>query len=253
MSNSSPFQSYIICTTPRSGSTLLCGLLAATGRAGNPDSHFHTPSLDGWLADYDLTRKTFASDHEAAAAVFAAAVKEGEAGGVFGLRMQRPSLAFFMEQAAALFPDAQTDADRIRAAFGETLYIYLRRRDKLAQAISMVKAEQTGLWHKAADGAELERLAPPGPPTYDAGRIGEKVDTLTALDAEWPVWFARERIAPLSLTYEDLSKDPQGALAEVLTALGLDPALAETVETPTARLSDAISREWADRFRAEQT
>ncbi|MBT6203829.1 MAG: sulfotransferase, partial [Rhodospirillaceae bacterium] len=39
------YQSYVICTSPRSGSTLLCSLLAATGLAGNPCSHFHDPSI----------------------------------------------------------------------------------------------------------------------------------------------------------------------------------------------------------------
>lgn len=248
------YRSYIICTAPRSGSTLLCRLLAATGRSGNPGSYFHTPSLDGWLGDYDLNREAFASDLDAAAAVFVAARADGEAGtGVFGLRMQRPSFAFFMEQASALFPNAATDAGRIAAAFGDTRYVYLSRRDKLAQAISMVKAEQTGLWHKTADGAELERLSPPKPPVYDAQRIREKRDELAAVDAEWPIWFAQEGIEPLSLAYEDLSADPQGTLAQVLAALGLDPALAAGANTPTAKLSDEINQQWADRFRAEHT
>ncbi len=247
------YRSYMICTAPRSGSTLLCGQLAATGRAGNPDSYLHRQSLDEWLSDHDLTREAYASDREAAAAVLAAAQKKGEAGtGIFGLRMQRPSFAFFMEQAAALFPGVPTDADRIRAAFGETLYIHLSRRDKLAQAISMVKAEQTGLWHRNADGSELERLAPPCPPAYDARRIRDKIETLTALDAEWPDWFAREGIKPLCLIYEDLSADLQDALARVLAALDLDPNLAEAVKTPTAKLADEISQQWAARFRAER-
>ena len=245
---------YVICTTPRSGSTLLCRLLAATGRAGNPDSYFHQPSLHSWLADFSLTPDAFASDREAAAAVFAAAWAKGEAGtGMFGLRLQRASFAFFIEQAALLYPEAATDAARISACFGETHFIHLTRRDKLAQAISMVKAEQTGLWHKAADGSELERLAPPGPPAYDARRIAEKVETLTALDAEWPIWFAREGIEPLTLAYEDLAANPQGALGQVLAALGLDPNVAKATSTPTVRLSDDINKEWAARFRAEQT
>ena len=35
-----PKISYLICTTPRSGSTLLCELLADTGIAGRPDEYF---------------------------------------------------------------------------------------------------------------------------------------------------------------------------------------------------------------------
>ena len=33
------------------------------------------------------------------------------------------------------------------------------RENKLAQAVSLIKAEQTGLWHIAPDGTELERVA----------------------------------------------------------------------------------------------
>lgn len=72
------------------------------------------------------------------------------------------------------------------------------------------------------------------------------------MDAEWPDWFAREGIKPLCLIYEDLSADPQDALARVLAALDLDPNLAEAVKTPTAKLADEISQQWAARFRAER-
>jgi len=37
---SSPEQSYLVAATPRSGSTLLCELLASTGVAGRPAERF---------------------------------------------------------------------------------------------------------------------------------------------------------------------------------------------------------------------
>ncbi len=37
--------SYLICATPRSGSTLLCGLLRSTGIAGKPESYFRRDDL----------------------------------------------------------------------------------------------------------------------------------------------------------------------------------------------------------------
>lgn len=40
---SRPVRSYLTCGTPRTGSTLLCGLLAATGVAGKPESYFRLP------------------------------------------------------------------------------------------------------------------------------------------------------------------------------------------------------------------
>src|SRR3954453_9104678 len=36
-----PWGSYLICATPRSGSTLLAQLLASTGLAGTPIEYFH--------------------------------------------------------------------------------------------------------------------------------------------------------------------------------------------------------------------
>ena len=35
-----PALSYLICATPRSGSTLLCAALDDTGIAGHPEEHF---------------------------------------------------------------------------------------------------------------------------------------------------------------------------------------------------------------------
>lgn len=43
--NDPDYRAYVICTSPRSGSTLLCKLLAATGQAGKPKSYFHKPDL----------------------------------------------------------------------------------------------------------------------------------------------------------------------------------------------------------------
>ena len=36
----SPTISYLVCATPRSGSTLLCHLLDETGLAGHPEEYF---------------------------------------------------------------------------------------------------------------------------------------------------------------------------------------------------------------------
>ncbi|MDX8350726.1 Stf0 family sulfotransferase, partial [Cognatiyoonia sp. IB215446] len=144
-----PFKSYVICTSPRSGSTMLCKLLAETKVAGNPGSLFHKPSIDAWLDYYDLDTTEFATRRELLDGVFGAATARGKGETeVFGLRLQRGSFAFFMDQVRFLYPDSASDVDRIKAAFGPTLFIYLSREDKLDQAISYIRAEQTGLWHR---------------------------------------------------------------------------------------------------------
>lgn len=251
---SSPrFSSYIVCTTPRSGSTLLCMLLATTKKAGSPGSHFHAPSLDQWFDAYGLTDARFATRHAALRAVFDAALRRGTGGtGVFGLRMQRGSFGYFMEQLDTLHPDCASDIDRIEAAFGPTLFVHLTRRDKLAQAVSRTMAEQTGLWHRAADGSELERLGPAREPRYDRKTIERHMAELIALDAAWEDWFAREEVDPLRIDYDALAADPRGVLAGVLDALGLDRTIAQGIVPPTAKLADATSRTWIERYRVEE-
>ncbi|MEM9377779.1 MAG: Stf0 family sulfotransferase [Pseudomonadota bacterium] len=94
-----PIQSYVICTTPRSGSNMLCKLLSATKIAGNPGSHFHEPSSSAWQGYYDLQGKIFSSSEEAIGTVFEAALEFGRGEtNMFGLRLQRDSFAFFADQ-----------------------------------------------------------------------------------------------------------------------------------------------------------
>jgi len=247
------YQSYIICTTPRSGSTLLCKMLAATDCAGVPESHFHVPSVERWLAAYRLDGSAFASRRDALAAIFQAAIVRGKGTtNLFGLRMQRGSFEYFARQLEALVPGGMSDVERIEAVFGRTLFIHLSRPDRLDQAISRLRAEQTGLWHLRSDGTELERRAPHKAERFDAPAIALQMKELAELDDAWIRWFDQEAIEPLKISYPELSNDPQTELSRVLTALGLNPVLAEGVEVPTAKLADAESLIWRERFLSER-
>jgi trehalose 2-sulfotransferase len=247
------YESYVLCTSPRSGSTLLCKLLAATGVAGNPDSYFHRPAVSEWLADLNLTPESALSEREVLSAIFKAAMSEGSLDtGMFGLRLQRHSFDFFTQKLAVLHPGLSTDTRRFAAAFGRTRFIHLTRQDKVEQAVSYVKAQQTGLWHRSPDGTELERLSPPEPPVYDAVRIGQIVDEMTAHDRDWENWLAAEAVDPLRLTYEGLSEDPVSELTYVLNDLGVNSDAAHEVKPGVKKLADETNADWVARFRSEQ-
>lgn len=248
------FDSYVICTSPRSGSTLLCALLAETGVAGYPGSHFHQPSLARWLEVYQLTTVDFSSERDALHAVFLAARQRGTGqNGIFGLRMQRGSFDYFISQTGFRYPKETNDVARIEAAFGKTLFIHLSRKDKLAQAISRVKAEQTGLWHRNSDGSERERLSPPQEPRYDPEAIAHHMAELARFDEEWEQWFVKEGIQPLRIDYDRLSQQPQNTVAELLSALGMDPKHAKDITAPTAKLADSTNSDWVRRFQSESS
>ncbi|MGZ9808847.1 Stf0 family sulfotransferase [Pseudoroseicyclus sp. H15] len=244
---------YIIFTTPRSGSTLLCRCLGATGVAGAPDSHFHEPSLAGWLEDYGLSPSAFPDQLSASRAVVAAARARGKGETeVFGMRIQRESFAFLLAQMHALAPQADGDMAAIEAALGGLVPIYLKRLGKLDQAISYIRAEQTGLWHQAPDGSEVERLSPLREPVYDSAAIAERLRTALAEEAAWEEWFMKAGVSPLRLTYEALAADPEGEVARILAALSQPVAAATGLEPGVAKIADALNREWAARFRAEE-
>ena len=244
-----PFKSYIVCTTPRSGSTMLCKMLAATGVAGAPDSHFHTPSLSRWLAVYGLEDRKFKDLPSTIKGIFEAAIDRGRGDtDIFGLRLQRGSFAFFLDQLALITPGCLTDRERIKAVFGPTLFIHLWREDRIDQAISRLIAEQSGLWHRNTDGSELERLSPQQEPRYDKEAIERQVRDLTRLDQAWIDWFSKNEIEPIQIAYETLARVPNETLEDILRRLNLDPGKANTVAPETAKLAGERNRVWKKRF-----
>ncbi len=115
--------------------------------------------------------------------------------------------------------------------------------------MSYVRASQTGLWHMAPDGREIERLAPPGEPRFDGEAIGAWKEIFEGYDRRWRAWFAAEGIGALALSYDDLSRDPTAALRRVLVALEVDAGRADGVEIGVKKLADGMSEAWEARFR----
>ncbi|MCC5971192.1 MAG: Stf0 sulfotransferase [Pararhodobacter sp.] len=244
--------SYILCATPRTGSTLLCDLLSATGVAGAPDSIFMGNPDPFWQRAWGLPETGSLQDPAHCAAYLRAGVRAGTAGtGRFGLRLMYRDLDALQAMIDRVHPGLPTDRARFEAAFGRVLYVHLTRDDRLAQAVSMVKAEQTGLWHIGTDGREIERLAPPQAPVYDRARIAAKLAELTAADAIWQRWFTAEGIDPLRLSYEALAADPAAAVSCICHAQEVEAPEPAPPQPGVARLSDAVNRDWMARFRAE--
>ena len=246
------FDGYIICGTPRTGSTLLCNLLASTKRAGNPDSFYGRKFMSAWAEEWRLPDRGTMSERDFNIAYLNAAVAAGKGGaGIFGLRLMRENLDELSADLDQIFPQLPSDRARLEKAFGRILYIHLSREDKLAQAISLVKAEQTGLWHMAPDGTEIERLAPPKEPEYDFARINREVLELESYDAAWNSWFDAQGIEPLRIGYETLSANPASALIGICEALGVQPPNARDVSPGVAKLADETSLDWMRRYRLE--
>jgi len=224
-------------------------MLADTGVAGHPESYFHKPDLGNWASALGVSRSDGMSELEYLRLLIDTAIEQGTANtGLFGLRLQRHSFDFLFRQLRSLCPDETRDKARFEAVFGRTLFVHLTRPDKLSQAVSYVKAQQSGLWHRAADGSELERLSPPADPVFNFEALKDCRDQFIQFDQDWNDWFAEQAIELLRLSYDDLCADPQAELKRVLTALDLPPSAADPVQPGVAKLADGINADCIKRF-----
>lgn len=243
--------SYFVCATPRTGSSLLLGLLESTGVAGRPQAYFRSPDEPLWADRWRLPR-TADGDIDYAD-YLRAALAEGRTGnGVFGAKLMWGTVDELVARLATVHPDlAGDDTALLGRAFGRTRFVFLRRADVLAQAVSWLRAEQTGAWYLGGDG-EISGGGGGGVPTFDADAIGRLVEVIGRHDAAWRAWFAAAGVAPYVVSYEELDADPVGVTRAVLDFLGLDLPDGVAVVPRHRRQADDLNREWIRRYRSSR-
>jgi LPS sulfotransferase NodH len=237
------FDSYLLCATPRSGSTLLCGLLESSGVAGHPASYFNRAGLHDYAADWRIVRPR---DGRIDDAYVRAALAAGRTpNGVFGGRIMAETLPELLGDLAADAGSAVTDVELLTAQLGRLRFVHLRRRDVVAQAVSWAKALQTHFWHPG------EAVQPGGqPPRYDEELIGRLVAAIEEFEAYWTGWFAAHDIVPGQVVYEELAADPLDTAHQVLGYLGLRVPPGRPLVVGHRRQADQVNADWAARFRA---
>ena len=235
---------YLICATPRTGSTLLCGLLTSSGVAGRPASYFNRRGLHDYAVAWRIARPR---DGRIDDTYLRAALAAGRTpNGVFGARIMAESLPELIGDLAADTDDAPaSDVELLSARLGRLGFVHLRRRDVVAQAVSWAKARQTHFWHPG------EAVKPGGrPPHYDEKLIGRLVAAIEAFEADWAAWFAAHGIEPHRVVYEELAADPRGTAHGVLDHLGLRVPPGRQLVVGHHRQADHVNADWAARFTA---
>lgn len=231
---------------------MLCHLLSATGNMGDPNSYFRREDLAEWAADWGVSTDGLPGSTRPSSG-FLEAVRSAGRGdtSVFGMRLMQESLQELLAYLRALSSAQTSDRACLEAAFGPLIFVHLERDDAVSQAVSLLRAEQSGLWHKARDGAEIERLAPTQPEGYDFDRLHRYVLGLQAQKARWREWFDAESIVPLDITYSTMCDDPVGVLRTLSEALDVMPPRKGDVIVPTAKLRDGTSADWKDRYESD--
>ncbi len=216
---------YAVCTLPRSGSNHFCDVLGGTGLLGRPREYFNGHAR----RRYDDP----AYPDDPAQQVERILTMGATPNGVYGLK---------------IFPglhDVVAPHIRWTQVLPNLTFVRFRRRDILGQALSWVRAAQTGRF-RASDPAT-------GEPVYDAEAIALRVRQICQRGARWDMFFARTGIEPVEIAYEDALRDPQAAVAAVARAVGLRDRPGLAPNPSSFRMQrDALSAEWRTRFIAER-
>lgn len=245
-----------LAAEPRSGSTLLSSALASTGRAGFPDEYLRSWTILQMRRDHRVPRVTLRGAPAAVARrvlrstnprwglvenLDAAALRSYArflrqervtANGVFAVKLQ--PFEYGKYRATPMDP----------STWGLPItWVRLTREDRVRQAVSFVRAQQSAEWkstHGPSDSSEL---------VYDAERITRIIGRCGQYVSFWEQVLASVDEPVLTVTYEELAADYVGTVRSVLTILG-----ESEVEVPPAvirRQSDGLSDEWVARYRSE--
>ncbi|WEJ98093.1 MAG: Stf0 family sulfotransferase [Candidatus Sphingomonas phytovorans] len=224
---------YIIAALPRTGSFLLCDMLARLGSVGYPQEyglpedeatwsghHGHASHLSYF---YDFFR--FCSTPN----------------GVFGCKLMWSQFAGLHHDIRRYTRIEGQGLEPIEAMTGPIRLVFLDRRDTVMQAISLVRAMETNIWSS-------HRTLPPPPLAYSGAAIADAIEVIGENRRQWESFFARHAIDPLRLFYEDVA---QGDVAALFPFLGVEAPDRPTHATRLKRQADDQSRAWRDRFLIE--
>jgi trehalose 2-sulfotransferase len=271
-----PSLSYLICATPRSGSTLLCAALDDTAIAGHPEEHFEVLLETGQRRQpRDYFQRS--NDPEVWALLDDPEFRDvlGEYGGRYAEHpAQRdphwvpPDFRKLVEDALgkgtsengvlgtkimwAYFRDFVRLARRrgwqdvrpcgVPAAVLPNLrrFVWMRRDDTTRQAVSLWKALQTQQWRKDSD----EEVGGRGL-RFSFAAVDHLKLRIDEHNAAWQAFFEGCGVEPMEVVYEELVEDYRGTVLGLLEGIGIStPENFAVAEPKMRRQADELSEEW---------
>lgn len=203
-------QIYIICATQRSGSTLLCHLLSLTNKMGNPNEfllqqrecELRRNNAEKYSSYVQRLLKQFASDN-----------------GVTGIKIMNTNFQMILSNLRKEVNDNSiSDIDLINKVFYNPKFIFITRKDKLGQAISLSKAEQTGVMEKYQNlnGKQVNKKF-----VITPFYIKSALTRVKKRESFWLDFFQDNNITPYTIVYEDIIKNCHYAMKDCLKFLDI--------------------------------
>jgi LPS sulfotransferase NodH len=221
--NESPLEkALLILCTPRSGSTFFSEALNACGKLGYCEEWFNYEYFDAWS---QVTEQDFSLQNY----VEWVSKKSLRNTGVLTMK-------WHIGQLVAMNQDYNLGIESMD--FSHVVYVY--RRDKIAQAVSLVKALATGRFRSTEKARGKYQMSRQG--------IAEGLSNTIKFD-QFTQSYLKQYINK-SYTYEDFCEAPHVACNEVLEALGKSPCDPEAFKVTTIKKqSDQRNIEAIEDFR----
>ena len=220
-----PRLTYMIATAPRSGSTYLSHLLWQSGGLGAPLEYLNFDPNGPYF---------FAAGNPQAQRDLWRSVRRRRTSpnGVFGFKCFIMQLEALKDGNPALL--AELKPHRV---------VYLRRRDRIAHAVSLARATLSGIWDQRQVRGQAPSVA------YSEQAIERAEEAIAWQEASWERMFQSLKTDPLRLWYEDVVAAPADAVRQVADHLGAALTDRPIVTVPEmVRQSGEESRVWAKRY-----
>jgi LPS sulfotransferase NodH len=281
-----PDRSYLVCATPRSGSTLVCHALEETGVAGRPEEYFEALRHSGrprrpeeyFLGVEDqsirdhLGERTVGSDPQPRSPLWSRAAYDRylewvfEAGttenGVFGAKLMWGYFGEFVSllRNVPAYRDVPL-AELMPTVFPDLTFVRVVRANKVRQAVSLWKAVQTATWREDQASAKGISIEEDGGPAYRSfieehrpqlrfhyKAIDHLLDQLLVEEASWDAFFEQSGIKPILVLYENFAADYETSTLNLLERLDLSCAEDFEFEPRMKRQSDRVNDDWTKRY-----
>jgi LPS sulfotransferase NodH len=247
-----PKSCFFICNTMRSGSTLLCDALSSTGVAGYAEEYFPERSPRGevfvttgaalkdpdtWLSDWRSTPFEQCLDR---------VIRSGTTpNGVFASKLRWFNMSCLAEMLGALPEHGGLSLDEhLDSLFSNPRYVWVTRRDKIRQAVSLVKARQSKQWKAMSAQPQRSDAA-----DYSFHLIDVAVRRTVQEECAWEEYFTHAGITPFTVVYEDLVRNYESIVRQLLDHLTISLPTQYVFATPRLhRQADAVSEEWVERY-----
>jgi len=236
---------YVVCATPRCGSTYFCsvlegaGLLTKISPISNSYEAYNSNLSYKIYPQVRSLREIFSSLFDEIRLrnnVSGFKVHYHQLRGLYNVLLKSNKLCNCVYRRKNLFPEG-------------TNFIWLIRRNRVRQAISYYIANETNIWTRTKKNRTVFGKDVP----FSVIKIADFSSKIKLDNKHWKAFFKRNNISPLIIYYEDFIKDPDKYISSVASFLGVSLLKNVSIKSKFLKQSTSVNEAWERRYSGHKT